>query len=94
MIYQLSKCSSPGFEFYSETLEHILTVLESNVCGGCKVYNKEFDVGLPDNYDSFSIEEKIHELLSTSCGCAFDVSYYENENEFYDRISDLEFIQF
>ena len=94
MIYRLDKCSSPGFEFYSENLEHILTVLESNVCGSCKIYDEEYEIGLPDDYNSLSTEEKIHELLATSCGCEFDVSYYENEKEFYESVSNFEFNPF
>jgi hypothetical protein len=60
----------------------LLEVLEKNICKFCTIKVSElpdgldffeYDLVLPDDYDFMSIEDKISELLNTSCGCEFMV---------------------
>lgn len=71
--YTLHKVSDPGFELHTNQLHHVVQVLEDFVCDGCKTSDSADSGNWPDNYDSLSYSQKIEALLSTSCGCEFDL---------------------
>jgi hypothetical protein len=90
----LEKMSVPGWQFKSDYIEHLLNMLEHCVCDACKVteaqyrqatltvdaeYEQDYSDFKPEAYDQYSPTEKIHWLLSTTCGCEYD--FYDEAEE-------------
>ena len=70
--YKLIKLSSPGFHLESEDIRHVYNVLDMYVCESCKWHDPNDEMSTwPENYDDLSFEDKVHELLWTSCGAEF-----------------------
>tara|TARA_R100000655_G_scaffold110133_1_gene168190 strand:+ start:82010 stop:82432 length:423 start_codon:yes stop_codon:yes gene_type:complete len=69
--------SSEGFELSSESLDQILTVLESYTCSSCW-----FDE-VSEDYFELTTSEQIEELLRTPCGAEF--LFDESKDDPYKR---------
>jgi len=76
-MYRLIKMSSEGFELFSESLDQILTVLESYTCSSCW-----FDE-VSEDYFELTTSEQIEELLWTPCGAEF--LFDESKDDPYKR---------
>lgn len=77
-MYILEKLSNTGWEKKYETKEEAVEELRKWICKGCI----EGDPSLPDIFPPVEDESDAGELLSTSCGCEFDLY---KEGEIYGR---------
>lgn len=87
MSYRLSKCSSPGFELYTEHLETVLSILEFHVCSCCMEYDEE-GATVAKSYNNLTAHEKINEILATSCGVEFSLDEIINKDKYYNIINE------
>ena len=77
--YNLYKISDPGFDFHTNELDHVLTVLDNWVCGTCREPNEEEIGTLPHGFENLSIQDQIYAMLGTSCGAEFIFEDAEDE---------------
>jgi hypothetical protein len=69
-MFKLIKCSAPGWEKEFQTSEEMKAALYSHICGLCRD-------GAESSYcDPVHEGSSFGELLSTGCGCEFDVEPY------------------
>lgn len=74
--YQLTKLSKEGFQFNTNSLDHIHDLLVDFVCEACIIDLKDEGITLDKD---MPVEEKLIELVSTACGCEFCLSVPEDE---------------
>lgn len=55
MRYTLDKMSSPGWVFQTDHIHHVRRMLEGEVCGSCKMTQKEYDA-LPNKEEIEDID--------------------------------------
>jgi hypothetical protein len=77
MSVKLFKLSEPGWEKDYNTPEEARLELYNHICKICREGDKAYDKEGTLVYESDPVNEKstIGELLSTACGCEFDVEF-------------------
>lgn len=65
----LYKCSDPGFELHTNDESVVLSSLLCGICHTCLEHE------VSEDFEKFSVREKIGELLATPCGCEYAVDF-------------------